>query len=68
MEARHLMLLNDGLALLAGSAAWPAGDAAAMRAWLEEFYRWLGTSKNAEGEAAAANNHGSWFAAQRAHL
>ncbi|MFM7752529.1 MAG: alginate lyase family protein [Opitutaceae bacterium] len=68
IEARHLMLLNDGLALLAGSAAWPAADATAMRAWLEEFYRWLGTSRNAADEAAAENNHGSWFAAQRAHL
>ncbi|MFM9078530.1 MAG: alginate lyase family protein, partial [Opitutaceae bacterium] len=35
IEARHLMLLNDGLALLAGSAAWPAADATAIRAWLE---------------------------------
>ncbi|MBL9201762.1 MAG: alginate lyase family protein [Opitutaceae bacterium] len=68
IEARHLMLLNDGLALLAGSPAWPATDAAALRAWLEEFYRWLSTSKNAADEAAAENNHGSWFAAQRAHM
>lgn len=68
IEARHLMTLNDGLALLTGSPAWPANDAAALRAWMEEFYRWLGTSKNAADEAAAENNHGSWFAAQRAHL
>jgi hypothetical protein len=68
IEARHLILLNDGLALLAGSAAWPAADAAAFRTWLEAFYRWLSTSKNAADEAAAENNHGSWFAAQRAHL
>ena len=68
IEARHLMLLNDGLALLAGSPAWTAADAAAMRTWLEEFYRWLSASKNAATEAAAENNHGSWFAAQRAHL
>ncbi len=68
IEARHLMMLNDGLALLAGSAAWPAADAAALRAWLEEFYRGLSTSRNAADEAAAENNHGSWFAAQRAHL
>lgn len=68
IEARHLMLLNDGLALLAGSPGWPAADAAAFRAWLEEFYRWLSTSTHATEEAAAENNHGSWFAAQRAHL
>ncbi len=68
IEARHLMLLNDGLALLAGSTTWPVADADALRSWLEEFYRWLSTSKNATEEAAAENNHGSWFAAQRAHL
>ena len=68
IEARHLMLLNDGLALLAGSPAWPATDARAMRTWLEEFYRWLTTSKNGNDEAAATNNHGSWYDAQTAHL
>lgn len=68
IEARHLMLLNDGLALLASSRAWTQADAAATRTWLEAFYGWLGTSKNAADEAAAENNHGSWLAAQRAHL
>ncbi|MBL9186032.1 MAG: alginate lyase family protein [Opitutaceae bacterium] len=68
IEARHLMTLNDGLALLAGSRAWPAADATAMRAWLAEFYGWLTTSKNAADESVAENNHGSWFAAQVAHL
>lgn len=68
IEARHLMMLNDGLALLAGSPAWTSADAAAMRAWNGRFHDWLGTSRNAAEEAAAENNHGSWFAAQRAHL
>ncbi|MDP3070646.1 MAG: alginate lyase family protein [Opitutaceae bacterium] len=68
IEARHLMTLNDGLALISGSRAWPTADEQAMRAWLAEFYGWLTTSKNAADEAAAQNNHGSWFAAQVAHL
>jgi hypothetical protein len=68
IEARHLMLLNDGLALLAGSAAWSATDATSQRAWLEEFYRWLTTSKNGRDESGAVNNHGSWYDAQVAHL
>ncbi len=68
IEARHLTLLNDGLALLAGSRGWTAADAAALRAWLEQFHRWLTTSQNATEEAAAENNHGSWFAATLAHL
>jgi hypothetical protein len=68
IEARHLMLLDDGLALLAGSSAWPATDAAALRGWLEEFYRWLTTSRNGTDESGASNNHGSWYDAQVAHL
>jgi hypothetical protein len=68
IEARHLILLNDGLALLAGSSAWSAADAAAMRGWLEEFYRWLTTSKNGTDESGAVNNHGSWYDAQVVHL
>lgn len=68
IEARHLMLFNDGLALLAGSPAWTSADAAAMRTWLEGFHHWLNTSKNGQDEAAARNNHGSWRAALGAHL
>ena len=68
IEARHLMLLNDGLALLAGSRDWPAADAAALRTWLDEFYRWLTTSKNGTDESNATNNHGSWYDTQAAHL
>jgi hypothetical protein len=68
IESRHLMALNDGLALLAGAKEWPAPDAAAIRAWMEEFYRWITTSKNGQDEAAATNNHGSWYDAQVAHL
>lgn len=68
IEARHLVSLTDGLALLAGSPAWPAADAAAMTAWLTAYDRWLTTSKNGADEAAAANNHGSWYDVQAADL
>lgn len=68
IESRHLVNLVDGLALLAGSAAWRADDAAAMQAWLASFYGWLTTSKNGRDEAAAENNHGSWCDAQTVAL
>jgi hypothetical protein len=68
IEARHLVGLTDGLALLAGSPAWPAADAAAMTAWLADYYRWLTTSKNGREEAAAENNHGSWYDVQATGL
>lgn len=68
LEGRHLPFLADGLALIAGSPAWPAERQTAMRAWLESYYLWLTTSKNGLAEAAARNNHGSWYAAQAAHI
>jgi hypothetical protein len=68
IESRHLVGLIDGLALLAGSPAWPAADAAAFSTWLGEYFRWLTTSKHGQEEAAAENNHGSWYDVQAATL
>lgn len=68
IEARHLCNLTDGLALLAGASAWTDADAKAMRGWLEKYYRWLNTHQNGKDERAEANNHGSWFDVQAAHL
>jgi Tfp pilus assembly protein FimT len=64
IEARHLINLQDGLALIAASSAWTAADGAAFSTWLGDYYRWLTTSKNGLDEAAAENNHGSWYDAQ----
>ncbi len=64
IEARHLIGLNDGLALLAGSPAWTESEVKAMRAWLGDYYHWLTTSKNGGTESSEKNNHGSWFDAQ----
>lgn len=68
IESRHLCALTDGLALIAGSTAWPAASRDAMRAWLDSYYKWLVTSKNGTDESGEKNNHGSWYAVQAAHL
>jgi len=64
LEARHLSNLVDGLALIAGSPAWSAADSTAMTGWLTSYYEWVTTSKNGREEAAAENNHGSWYDVQ----
>jgi hypothetical protein len=35
-----------------------------MTAWLAAYYGWLTTSKHGRDEAAAENNHGSWYDVQ----
>ena len=68
IDSHSIVALIDGLALLSGSPAWPAADAAAMRKWFLDFYQWLTTSKNGLEEAAAENNHGSWWDVQAVDL
>jgi hypothetical protein len=68
IDSRNLVELIDGLALLAGSPAWTEKDDAAMKSWLAEFLRWLVQSKNGRDEAAAKNNHGTWWDVQAAAL
>jgi len=64
LEARHLSNLVDGLALIAGSPAWSAAEVTAMTNWLTTYYEWVTTSQNGREEAAAENNHGSWYDVQ----
>ena len=40
---------------------WSRDDASALRRWASDFLAWLQTSANGRSEAAATNNHGSWF-------
>lgn len=68
IETRHLTVLIDGLALIAGSSAWPPEAQAAMNAWLADYYRWLTTSPIGRQEAEAKNNHGTWYDVQTACL
>ncbi len=68
IETHRLPALNDGLALLARSPAWPESEQQALRAWMTEFYGWLTTSQNGRDESAERNNHGTWYDFQTAHL
>jgi hypothetical protein len=66
IENRGIVGLLDGLALLKGSAAWSSDDDDAMRQWVDQFNRWMTTSKEGIAERGAKNNHGSWYAVQEA--
>jgi len=61
-------LVVDAVALLEGSAAWTAADDRGMRSWLSRYLDWLRRSPEGTTEAAAANNHSSWYDAQAAAI
>jgi hypothetical protein len=59
-----LIGLVDAIGLLRGSSSWSDEDQRGMVAWFEAYLNWLLTSRNGKDEAAAANNHGTWYDAQ----
>jgi hypothetical protein len=66
--ARGLVDLTDALGLLADSKSWTADDQSRMLAWMNQYFEWLTTSKIGLGEAAAKNNHGSFYDTQAAAI
>jgi hypothetical protein len=68
IETSHLGHMCDDLTLIGPSGTWTKSDDAAFREWLTQYFTWLTTSKNGRDEAAAENNHGSWYDVQAASL
>ena len=68
LDSRPLVNATDGMALLTGSPSWTPTDQKALLAWISTYYSWVTESKNGTLEAAAENNHGSWYDAQVIHF
>jgi hypothetical protein len=66
IESNRLFDVLDGIGLLnaSGPSSWSADDQKKIEAWFTDYRNWMQTSANGQAEAAAANNHGSWYAAQ----
>jgi len=50
--------------LLAGAKAWTPEDQRDLEKWFAEFLRWMRESQNGQDEAAAKNNHGTYYDVQ----
>lgn len=68
IESRSLQSVADAAGLLAGSKHWTKSDQTGLVEWMRAFLDWAQTSKNGRDEAAAKNNHGTFYDGQIAHF
>lgn len=68
IETRDVYRLVDAIGLLRGSKSWTAADQKGMEEWCARFLDWMMHSQNGKDEAAAKNNHGSYYDVQIASL
>jgi hypothetical protein len=64
IDSVALLQVVDAAGLLEGSREWARAEAAGLKDWFRDYLKWLRTSKGGKEEAAAANNHGSWYDVQ----
>jgi len=61
IEMRDLPRILDAIVLLSGSASLTQSDRDGLHKWFSAYFDWLQNSPNGRDEAAAKNNHGSWY-------
>jgi hypothetical protein len=61
IEMAGMTSLIDAVGLLAGSKSWTDTDQQGVQQWFTQFVHWMQESKNGRDEAAAKNNHGTYY-------
>jgi hypothetical protein len=68
IDVHEMPRLFDAIALLSTSPAMTEFEKKGLHDWFTQYIKWLQTSKNGQEEAAAKNNHGSWYDQQLAGI
>jgi len=68
IDARELTKVIDGVALLRDSKAWKPEDETKLKQWFRDYLAWLTESEPGKKEAAALNNHGTWYDVQASSI
>jgi len=61
IETRGLTRVVDAIGLLSTSKALTEADRSGLAQWFAKFLQWMLESKNGRDEAAAKNNHGTYY-------
>src|SRR5579884_2556416 len=61
IDARALSEVVDAIGLIQHTHVWSIQDQKEMENWFRHYLNWLLTSPLGKEEAAAKNNHGSWY-------
>jgi alginate lyase len=64
IETRGLVRVVDAIGLLSLAKSFPSTDRAGLEDWFSRFLQWMLESKNGRDEAAAKNNHGTFYDVQ----
>jgi hypothetical protein len=64
IETSGVPQVVDSVGLLAGSKDWTETDQRGLEEWFAKFLQWMLESKNGRDEAAAKNNHGTYYDVQ----
>lgn len=67
IDTNRLRWVPDAMLMLAESPAWTTADTQGTKRWFSEYTDWLLSSELGMAERQAANNHGTWYAAQVAY-
>ena len=61
IDTKDFSHIVDDIGLLQSSTAWTTADQQGMVTWFGKFLTWLRTSAFGKTEAAAKNNHSTWY-------